>query len=127
MYHAVIRALLAIALLTLRVRGTSAQSNCLADSARATHADSLATKAADLLEGHVPGMRGLIYTDMRRAVELSPLSPSRWRILRQMADFLGRPDTAVSLARLAKERWPRCAFSDTAVVDAAALVAKRRH
>jgi len=123
MHHSAIPTLLLVASFTLRLSGTSAQGTCLADSTRARRADSLVTRAADLLEGHIVTRE--IYADMRRAVELSPLTTARWRFLRQMADFLARPDTAVSLAKLAKERWPRCALSDSAVVDAAALVAKR--
>src|SRR5207248_8696581 len=105
---------------------TRAQNGCRADSAKAALADSLLQSAAEEFED--PGSRGSssIYAKVRRAVEVAPLNMDRWRVIRQLARFLNRPDTAVALATLALKRWPRCAVGDTALVQARALKAQQR-
>ena len=124
--YAAIIALAGAVTLPLPPWNTRAQNGCRADSAKAALADSLLQSAAEEFED--PGSRGSssIYAKVRRAVEVAPLNMDRWRVIRQFARFLNRPDTAVALATLALKRWPSCAVGDTALVQAGALKAQQR-
>jgi len=124
--YAAIIALAGAVALPLPTWNTRAQNGCRTDSARAALADSLLQSAAEEFED--PGSRGSssIYAKVRRAVEVAPLNMDRWRVIRQFARFLNRPDTAVALATVALKRWPSCAVGDTALVEARALKAQQR-
>jgi hypothetical protein len=108
------------------VSNARAQDSCHADSARSALADSLMTSAGEEFED--PGSRGnsSIYVKLRRAVEVAPLTHDRWKMIWQVALFANRPDTAVAMALLALQRWPRCAVGETALVQAKALLAGKR-
>ena len=99
------------------------QDGCRADSVSTARAESLLTNIGDEVEN--PGSRGnrSVYTRVRRAVEVAPLSHTRWKRIFQVTRSLSRPDTALALATLAVRRWPRCAMSDTAITQARAFLA----
>jgi hypothetical protein len=117
---------LLLAFLSLEATSTPTQSACQGDSTRVAQADTLLEAAGELFED--PGTRASkeIFKNMRKAVELAPLTKHRWAIIRQLAAVSGRLDTTVTLAKLAKDRWPLCAMSDSALADATALVENRR-
>jgi len=100
-----------------------AQDGCRADSVSTARAESLLTNISDEVAN--PGSRGIrsMYARVRRAVEVAPLSHTRWKRILQVTRSLSRPDTAVALATLALRRWPRCAIGDSAVSQARAFLA----
>jgi len=69
---------------------------------------------------------GAIWAKVRRAVEVAPLNHDRLAIILQLAHFLNRPDSAVVWANLARQHWPGCVMSDSALVKAKALPPERR-
>jgi len=100
-----------------------AQDACRADPVSTARAESLLTSIGDEVEN--PGSRGnrSMYARVRRAVEVAPLSHTRWKRIFQVTRSLSRPDTALALATLALRRWPRCPIGDTAVTQARAFLA----
>ncbi len=100
-----------------------AQDGCRSDSVSTTRAESLLTNIGAEVEN--PGSRGnrSMYARVRRAVEVAPLSHTRWKRIFQVTRSLSRPDTALALATLALRRWPRCAIGDTAVTQAREFLA----
>ncbi len=120
-----VQSLIAAALLiVLGVPQLRGQDPCRADSDSAALADRLLEQAGEQFEG---GERiSSIWEKVRRAVEIAPLSHDRLAIIIQLAHFLNRPDSAVAWANLARQRWPACAMSDSALARAKALPPERR-
>ena len=114
----------AAVLMVLAVPQLRGQDPCRANSDSAALADRLLQQAGELFEG---GERiSPIWSKVRRAVEVEPLSDDRLAIILQLAHFLNRPDSAVAWANLARQRWPACILSDSAMVKAKALPPERR-
>ncbi len=115
---------IAAAFAVLVVSPLSAQGDCRADSDSVALADKLLERAGEQFEGgeRPPAAFALV----RRAVEVAPLNHERLAIILQLAHFENRPDSAISWANLARQRWPTCVMSDSALVQAKALPPERR-
>ena len=100
------------------------QEACVADADSGALADNLLRRVGEQFEGgeRTPAM----WSQARRALEVAPLNRERLEIILQLAHFLNRPDSAIAWANLARERWPSCILSDSALVRARALPPERR-
>jgi hypothetical protein len=126
MPHRTIQTLAAAFSIVLSVPQLRGQDPCRADSDSAALADRLLQQAGEQFEGG----EGIspIWAKVRRAVEVAPLNHDRLAIILQLAHFLNRPDSAVAWANLARQHWPGCVMSDSALVKAKALPPERhRH
>ena len=88
-------------------------------------ADSLADKVARDVENPGFALRTredyAVFAEMRRAVDVAPLSGRNWSTFLQIFRFLTASDSAVALANAAARRWPDCPVSSLAVQQAADL------
>jgi len=109
----------------LTVPGLHAQNCCQADSDSVARADRLLEQVGNECDAGCPDYHAA-WARVRKAVELAPLNHDRLAWILQFAHFLDRPDSAIALANLARERWPDCATSDSALVRAKALPPRRR-
>ena len=118
------QSLAAALLIVFGVPQLRGQDPCRADSDSAALADRLLQQAGEQFEGgeRISG----IWAKVRRAVEVAPLNHDRLAIILQLAHFLNRPDSAVVWANLARQHWPGCVMSDSALVKAKALPPERR-
>ena len=122
--HTIQSLMAAAVLIILGVPQLRGQDPCRADSDSAALADRLLEQAGEQFEG---GERvSSIWAKVHRAVEIAPLNHDRLAIIIQLAHFLNRPDSAVAWANLARQRWPGCAMSDSALAQAKALPPERR-
>src|SRR6266699_5692096 len=114
----------ATVLIVLSVPQLRGQDPCCPESDSAALADRLLAQAGEQFEG---GERvSSIWAKVHRAVEIATLNHDRLAIIIQLAHFLNRPDSAVAWANLARQRWPGCAMSDSALAQAQALPPERR-
>src|SRR6266699_3621172 len=102
------------------------QDACLTYPDSMALADTLLAKAGRLVEGQDPKEISLAWREVRRAVEVAPLNHDRLAFILQLSRFLNRPDSAIALANLARQRWSECTMSDSALVQAKALPPERR-
>jgi TonB family protein len=97
-----------------------AQESCRSDSDSVALADKLLDQVGNACDAgcdDYPAAWGKV----RRAVEIAPLNNDRLVRMLQFSHFLNRPDSAIALANLARQRWPGCAIGDSALVRAKAL------
>jgi hypothetical protein len=102
-----------------------AQDCCRADSDSVARADNLLQQVGNECDAGCPDYHAA-WARVRKAVELAPLNHDRLAWILQFAHFVDRPDSAIVLANLARQRWPDCATSDSALVRAKALPPRRR-
>jgi len=114
-----------VASLFLTVHRLRAQDCCRADSDSVARADKLLEQVGNECDAGCPDYPAA-WARVRKAVELAPLNHDRLAWILQFAHFVNRPDSAVALANLARQRWPNCATSDSALVKAKALPPPRR-
>ena len=101
-----------------------AQECCRADSDSVARADKLLDQVGNECDAGCTNYP-VPWASVRRAVEIAPLNHDRLAWVLQFARFLNRPDSAIALANLARQRWPGCAMSDSAIVQAKALPPQR--
>ena len=102
-----------------------AQECCRSDSDSVALADKLLDQAGNACDAGCEDYPAA-WAKVRRAVEIAPLNHDRLAKILQFSHFLNRPDSAIALANLARQRWPACAISDSALVKAKALPPQRR-
>ena len=103
-----------------------AQAPCTADADSAALADRLIDRAGEQFEGGDAREMSAVWAKVRRAVEVAPLNRDRLSKILQLSRFLNRPDSAIALANVARQRWPGCVMSDSALIRARALPPQRR-
>ena len=109
----------------LPINRLRAQECCRADSDSVARADKLLDQVGEECDAGCSDYRAS-WAKVRRAVEIAPLSHDRLAKILQFSHFLNRPDSAIALANLARQRWPSCAMSDSALAQAKALPPQRR-
>ena len=111
----------------LPVSGLRGQDCCRADSDSVARADKLLEQVGNACDaGAVCANDRAAWAQVRRAVEMAPLDHHRLVWILQFAQWENRPDSAVAFANLARQRWPDCALSDSALVQAKGLPPQRR-
>lgn len=118
-FHVVMTLLAPFAAFSITTLQLSAQEPCRANSDSASLADTLLGRAAEHFEGRE--RPAAVWGDVRRAVELAPLDHDRLAFIVVLSRLANRPDSAIALADLARQRWPGCVMSDSAVIRAKAL------
>ena len=101
-----------------------AQECCRADSDSVARADKLLDQVGNECDAGCPDYPAA-WAKVRRAVEIAPLNHDRLAWILQFARFLNRPDSAIALANLARQRWPG-PMSDSALIQEKALPPQRR-
>ena len=102
-----------------------AQDCCQANSDSSARADQLLQDVGNACDAGCEDY-SWAWGTVRRALKMVPLSHDRLIWLLQFSNFVNQPDSAVAMANFAREHWPDCALTDSALVQAKALPPQRR-